>query len=98
MVGASGFEPPASWSRTRRASQAALRPEMETEYIKVYAVFHGTATGHDPKTLINFQQKTAKSKAMQAKIARFRGIRQPRNFRRGLSWHANSLWQFRASG
>src|SRR5580704_15982715 len=27
MVGASGFEPPASWSRTRRASQAALRPE-----------------------------------------------------------------------
>ena len=28
MVGASGFEPPASWSRTRRASQAALRPEI----------------------------------------------------------------------
>jgi hypothetical protein len=27
LVGASGFEPPASWSRTRRASQAALRPE-----------------------------------------------------------------------
>src|SRR6266478_5399062 len=27
MVGASGFEPPASWSRTRRASQAALRPD-----------------------------------------------------------------------
>jgi len=29
MVGASGFEPPASWSRTRRASQAALRPENQ---------------------------------------------------------------------
>ena len=28
MVGASGFEPPASWSRTRRASQAALRPDV----------------------------------------------------------------------
>jgi hypothetical protein len=28
MVGASGFEPPTSWSRTRRASQAALRPEI----------------------------------------------------------------------
>jgi hypothetical protein len=28
VVGASGFEPPASWSRTRRASQAALRPEI----------------------------------------------------------------------
>src|SRR6202034_1843920 len=27
VVGASGFEPPTSWSRTRRASQAALRPE-----------------------------------------------------------------------
>ena len=27
MVGARGFEPPASWSRTRRASQAALRPD-----------------------------------------------------------------------
>jgi hypothetical protein len=27
MVGASGFEPPASWSRTRRASQTALRPD-----------------------------------------------------------------------
>jgi hypothetical protein len=30
MVGASGFEPPASWSRTRRASQAALRPDKYT--------------------------------------------------------------------
>src|SRR5580698_5758803 len=28
VVGASGFEPPTSWSRTRRASQAALRPEI----------------------------------------------------------------------
>jgi hypothetical protein len=27
MVGASGFEPPASWSRTRRSSQAEPRPE-----------------------------------------------------------------------
>jgi hypothetical protein len=28
MVGAKGFEPSTSWSRTRRASQAALRPDM----------------------------------------------------------------------
>jgi hypothetical protein len=28
-VGASGFEPPTSWSRTRRANRAALRPEVE---------------------------------------------------------------------
>ena len=27
MVGARGFEPPTSWSRTKRANQAALRPE-----------------------------------------------------------------------
>ena len=28
MVGANGFEPSTSWSRTRRASQAALRPDL----------------------------------------------------------------------
>ena len=27
MVGARGFEPPTSWSRTRRANRAALRPD-----------------------------------------------------------------------
>ena len=27
MVGASGFEPPTSWSRTRRSSQAEPRPD-----------------------------------------------------------------------
>src|SRR4029077_15041151 len=27
-VGASGFEPPTSWSRTRRANRAALRPAV----------------------------------------------------------------------
>ena len=27
LVGAKGFEPSTSWSRTRRASQAALRPD-----------------------------------------------------------------------
>jgi hypothetical protein len=27
-VGARGFEPPTSWSRTRRANRTALRPEM----------------------------------------------------------------------
>jgi hypothetical protein len=31
MVGAKGFEPSTSWSRTRRASQAALRPDSEAE-------------------------------------------------------------------
>src|SRR5207253_8849566 len=31
MVGANGFEPSTSWSRTRRASQAALRPDRQAE-------------------------------------------------------------------
>src|SRR5579871_1628315 len=30
LVGASGFEPPTSWSRTRRSSQAEPRPDLET--------------------------------------------------------------------
>jgi hypothetical protein len=30
LVGASGFEPPTSWSRTRRSSQAEPRPEVCT--------------------------------------------------------------------
>jgi uncharacterized protein DUF2630 len=29
LVGASGFEPPTSWSRTRRSSQAEPRPDCE---------------------------------------------------------------------
>jgi hypothetical protein len=46
MVGASGFEPPASWSRTRRASQAALRPDASCKgaTYKFYATIHGIAT------------------------------------------------------
>jgi|HubBroStandDraft_1064217.scaffolds.fasta_scaffold30138_2 hypothetical protein len=33
MVGAKGFEPSTSWSRTRRASQAALRPECRRNLV-----------------------------------------------------------------
>ena len=29
LVGASGFEPPTSWSRTRRSSQAEPRPDVQ---------------------------------------------------------------------
>ena len=44
MVGAIGFEPTASWSRTRRASQAALRPESASgSTLLVYAGLHGSA-------------------------------------------------------
>jgi hypothetical protein len=31
VVGAKGFEPSTSWSRTRRASQAALRPDIHAQ-------------------------------------------------------------------
>ncbi|GAI16700.1 unnamed protein product, partial [marine sediment metagenome] len=31
-VGARGFEPPTSWSRTKRAYQTALRPEKYKVY------------------------------------------------------------------
>ncbi len=31
MVGASGFEPPTSWSRTRRSSQAEPRPDKRSK-------------------------------------------------------------------
>ena len=31
MVGARGFEPPTSWSRTRRSSQAEPRPDVSTD-------------------------------------------------------------------
>ena len=42
MVGASGFEPPTSWSRTRRASQAALRPDREpTSYNSLRRIARG---------------------------------------------------------
>jgi hypothetical protein len=46
MVGASGFEPPASWSRTRRSSQAEPRPDEACQYaiVKFYATFPATAT------------------------------------------------------
>jgi hypothetical protein len=44
MVGASGFEPPASWSRTRRASQAALRPELLPKGLSVYDGIAAPAT------------------------------------------------------
>src|SRR5260370_41703950 len=33
VVGAKGFEPSTSWSRTRRASQAALRPDTHDRLV-----------------------------------------------------------------
>jgi hypothetical protein len=41
VVGAKGFEPSTSWSRTRRASQAALRPDS---YSKLLNSLRGIAS------------------------------------------------------
>ena len=38
MVGASGFEPPTSWSRTRRSSQAEPRPDQLTRLRNQYSI------------------------------------------------------------
>src|SRR5438105_6900027 len=35
LVGANGFEPSTSWSRTRRASQAALRPDRKAGFARL---------------------------------------------------------------
>ncbi len=54
MVGAKGFEPSTSWSRTRRASQAALRPDT-TRCFETYGIRaehkNSTANGSIPETL-----------------------------------------------
>ena len=69
MVGAKGFEPSTSWSRTRRASQAALRPDNaregtsqaeaknSTERNAAYSVFlGGTLRGMDMAASPNLRQ------------------------------------------
>src|SRR5216683_1812512 len=54
MVVAKGFEPSTSWSRTRRASQAALRPD-NTRSLEKYCIRaeHKDSTAHRsvPQTL-----------------------------------------------
>jgi hypothetical protein len=43
MVGARGFEPPTSCSRSRRANRAALRPDsISLFYNKLYVTLHVT--------------------------------------------------------
>jgi hypothetical protein len=51
MVGAKGFEPSTSWSRTRRASQAALRPET---YSKLSTSLRGILRFCNPRSFLTF--------------------------------------------
>src|SRR5579872_7277990 len=48
LVGASGFEPPTSWSRTRRSSQAEPRPEEE---ISTHSNITRRVRAHSPAAL-----------------------------------------------
>src|SRR6266852_4556473 len=49
VVGAKGFEPSTSWSRTRRASQAALRPDNTRSHGKsCIRAEHKNSTAHGP--------------------------------------------------
>jgi hypothetical protein len=53
MVGASGFEPPTSWSRTRRSSQAEPRPDE----VRLDLVYHATMlakSGHRAVLLLPY--------------------------------------------
>src|SRR5271154_6091794 len=50
VVGAIGFEPTASWSRTRRASQAALRPDIAQERDSRAGTKNSTAKVPRPET------------------------------------------------
>src|SRR5687767_3288328 len=45
-IGARGFEPPTSWSRTRRANRTALRPETD---------FHAPRGTRTPSLLVRSQ-------------------------------------------
>ena len=38
LVGARGFEPPTSWSRTKRAYQTALRPDKYFTFTMNYTI------------------------------------------------------------
>src|ERR1041385_1241208 len=51
-IGASGFEPPTSWSRTRRANRAALRPAVRLDLRLAYNAPRRTRT---PSLLIRSQ-------------------------------------------
>ncbi len=60
MVGARGFEPPASWSRTRRASQAALRPDRghsSPKYWPEWEIQNNIARGLNLDGSLNWRQE-----------------------------------------
>lgn len=58
MVGAGGFEPPASWSRTKRAIQAALRPDFSIS--STMSLFYPLAIIRQIKAALPYMKPDAK--------------------------------------
>ena len=55
LVGASGFEPPASWTRTRRSNQAEPRPDFSTGLLQSTGSQPGCQCPKSfPKSSLNF--------------------------------------------
>ena len=66
FVGAGGFEPPTSWSRTKRASRAALRPEQK-QYTISFPAFQGEN--------MSLHRKKPESKFPSSSLQKKRGSR-----------------------
>jgi hypothetical protein len=69
VVGAKGFEPSTSWSRTRRASQAALRPDIAQERDSRAGIKNNTAELARPDTPLQGSQMRRKRQKRQEKAA-----------------------------
>ena len=66
MVGARGFEPPTSWSRTKRAYQTALRPESS---MKLYHIIPlGVRVNFNLWAIIDATMILIKSPTIKGKI------------------------------
>ena len=64
MVGATGFEPAASWSRTKRSSQTELRPDLASHlfkrtYISSEPVPAKCLFSREPATLFKYRSRRA---------------------------------------
>ena len=54
VVGASGFEPPTSWSRTRRSSQAEPRPDVYGNAFRIAQLHQGLGNGESTEATFTF--------------------------------------------
>ena len=75
MVGASGFEPPTSWSRTRRSNQAEPRPDVCGNNFRIAQLAHRLENGEFTRATVTLvaaeQVATAASKFRLRSASRF---------------------------